>query len=258
MSFEISTFSTIFNVSTFTNVNLTMELFFESYMNKVCICMALGILAAGIGGFLQLFMGTFSSYWGISREFAVLFLSSAAMIILKTSSNNGKNTGIRLFYLLLFAFMYGCGMGPLLVHIVVDVKLIPEVSLATCLIFACFSLASMISNQSQRQYIYHRGILATFVSGMLSLSFSNLFIRSYKLLIAENFIGLGVMCSYIFYDIQLIIDKQRNGDEDYIWHSVYLFLDVLHIFRCLLIFFTKLKKLNCHKAKPQVSSNDEY
>lgn len=55
-----------------------------------------------------------------------------------------------------FFFLLGLGMGPLLeIVIAVEPAIIPTAFLATCLIFACFTLASMISNQ--RQYIYLGG-----------------------------------------------------------------------------------------------------
>ena len=47
--------------------------------------------------------------------------------------------------------------------------------------------------------------------------------------------GLVVFCGFILYDTQLIIEKKRNGDNDFIWHSVDLFLDFVNIFRRILI-----------------------
>ena len=50
----------------------------------------------------------------------------------------------------------GLGLGPLLeVVLIIEPAIIPTAFLATCLVFACFTLASMLTNQ--RQYIYLGG-----------------------------------------------------------------------------------------------------
>ena len=43
------------------------------------------------------------------------------------------------------------------------------------------------------------------------------------------------MCGFVLYDTQLIIEKRRIGDKDFVWHSVDLFIDFVNIFRYLLI-----------------------
>lgn len=43
------------------------------------------------------------------------------------------------------------------------------------------------------------------------------------------------MCAFVLYDTQLIMEKRRNGDKDFIAHSVDLFIDFIGIFRRLLI-----------------------
>lgn len=43
------------------------------------------------------------------------------------------------------------------------------------------------------------------------------------------------MCGFVLYDTQLIIEKRRHGDKDFILHSVDLFVDLLGIFRRLVV-----------------------
>uniref|UniRef100_A0A915DWS1 Uncharacterized protein n=1 Tax=Ditylenchus dipsaci TaxID=166011 RepID=A0A915DWS1_9BILA len=47
--------------------------------------------------------------------------------------------------------------------------------------------------------------------------------------------GLAINCGFIVYDTQLIAEKRRRGDTDYIWHAVMLFIDFVNIFRYILI-----------------------
>lgn len=46
------------------------------------------------------------------------------------------------------------------------------------------------------------------------------------------------MCGFVLYDTQLIMEKRRNGDKDFIVHSLDLFTDLIGIFRRLLIILT--------------------
>lgn len=49
------------------------------------------------------------------------------------------------------------------------------------------------------------------------------------------YVGLILMCAFVLYDTQLIMEKRRNGDKDFVAHSVDLFIDLFGIFRRLLI-----------------------
>lgn len=55
---------------------------------------------------------------------------------------------------------------------------------------------------------------------------------------ANLYIGLAVMCGFIVYDTQLIVEKARRGDKDYVMHSVELFIDFVAVFKRLLIILT--------------------
>lgn len=57
----------------------------------------------------------------------------------------------------------------------------------------------------------------------------SLFLKAYL------YLAFGVTCGFVLYDTQLIIEKRRMGDKDFVWHSVDLFIDFVNIFRYLLI-----------------------
>lgn len=57
------------------------------------------------------------------------------------------------------------------------------------------------------------------------------------------------MSGFVLYDTQLIMEKRRAGDKDFIAHSVDLFVDFIGIFRRLLIILAQ-------KVKNQTQNNE--
>ncbi|XP_006824591.1 putative Bax inhibitor 1, partial [Saccoglossus kowalevskii] len=80
------------------------------------------------------------------------------------------------------------------------------------------------------------------LSLILMLSLLNIFLGSVLILKVNLYLGLAIMCFFVLYDTQLIVEKFRLGDDDYIWHSVDLFLDFVNIFRKLLIILAMNKE----------------
>merc|ERR1719174_374071 len=82
------------------------------------------------------------------------------------------------------------------------------------------------------------GTMMTLLSGLstlLFLGFLNIFFRSQLLFQAHLYIGLAIFCGFVMFDTQVIIRKARNGDKDFIAHSLDLFIDFVQIFRKVLI-----------------------
>ena len=83
---------------------------------------------------------------------------------------------------------------------------------------------------------------------LMLLSFlGNLFFGSIWLFQASLYAGLVVMCGFVLFDTQLIIEKAENGDKDYIWHCVDLFLDFVTLFRKLMMILAMNRKNNRKK-----------
>eukprot|EP00795_Rhopilema_esculentum_P013668 gene13668-4571_t len=75
------------------------------------------------------------------------------MLALAFTSNEPKNQMKRMGYLGGFAFCTGLGLGPLMDAVIeIDRSIIPTAFLATCLIFACFSLSALWAKE--RSYLY--------------------------------------------------------------------------------------------------------
>merc|ERR1711878_196549 len=84
-------------------------------------------------------------------------------------------------------------------------------------------------------YLYLGGTLMSGLSTLMWLGFANIFFRSQLLFQAHIWIGLAVFCGFIMFDTQLIIRKAKNGDKDFIAHSLDLFIDFVQVFRKVLI-----------------------
>ncbi|GIY11188.1 bax inhibitor 1 [Caerostris darwini] len=209
-------------------MSIKMEPQLQHHMKNVYSCVALSTLSAAIGAFVHVFTGILSG--GLLSALG----SFGFMIALMGTPDDGKNTQKRLGFLMAFAFLSGLGLGPLLDAVIaIEPAIIPTAFFSTCLVFTCFTLASMFSDQ--RRYIYLGGTLMSLLSVMTISAFLNIFMGSTILFKAHIYLGLIVMCAFILYDTQMIMEKRRNGDKDYIWHSINLFLDLIQIFRYLLI-----------------------
>merc|ERR1719499_2411210 len=148
--------------------------------------------------------------------------------------DNGKNRGMRMGMLLGFAFLTGLGLGPLLqLAIMMNPSIVPSALMITSGIFACFTGASLMAPDGK--YLYLGGTLMSGLSTLLWLGFLNIFFRSTLLFQAHLWIGLAVFCGFIMFDTQMIIRKARNGDKDFVAHSLDLFIDFVQVFRKVLI-----------------------
>lgn len=51
------------------------------------------------------------------------------------------------------------------------------------------------------------------------------------------------MCGFILYDTTIIMEKRRMGDKDFIIHSIDLFIDLIGMFKRILILF--MQRVSC-------------
>ncbi|KIH50432.1 hypothetical protein ANCDUO_19489 [Ancylostoma duodenale] len=137
------------------------------------------------------------------------FVSIGVMFTLISTPHTRENEKKRLGYFLLFCGISGVSMGPLLERVIeIDPSCVLTALLATTTVFGCFSLVAL--HAPSTKYI-HLGEVSTFS--------------------VVVFIGLALACAFVVYDTQLIAEKSRRGDDDYIWHAVELFMDFANIFR---------------------------
>lgn len=200
----------------------------KKHLKNVYASLTIATLAAAGGAAVHLFTnilkgGLLASIVGIG------FILALGM-----TSNEPKNQVKRLGYLVGFSGCTGLSLGPLLEHVIaVDPQIISTAFFASALIFVCFSLTALWADD--RSYLYLGGTLMSALSIMSFMMLMNIFFRSTMMFQLHLYGGLLVFCGFILYDTQLIIEKKRNGDNDFIWHSVDLFLDFVNIFRRILI-----------------------
>uniref|UniRef100_A0A2K6KD27 Bax inhibitor 1 n=1 Tax=Rhinopithecus bieti TaxID=61621 RepID=A0A2K6KD27_RHIBE len=145
------------------------------------------------------------------------------MIWLMATPHSHETEQKRLGLLAGFAFLTGVGLGPALEFcIAVNPSILPTAFMGTAMIFTCFTLSALYARR--RSYLFLGGILMSALSLLLLSSVGNVFFGSIWLFQANLYVGLVVMCGFA-----------ENGDQDYIWHCIDLFLDFVTLFRKLMM-----------------------
>ncbi|XP_060599498.1 bax inhibitor 1-like [Ruditapes philippinarum] len=200
----------------------------QKHLKKVYGTLSISMFAAAAGAYVHLFTGLMSA--GLLTALGSIGL----MIWLAATSHTKENEQKRLGIFIGFTFLSGVSLGPLLDMVIrIDPSIITTALLGTCLIFISFSLAALYN--TNRTYLYLGGMLLSALSWMCMLSLMNIFFQSKMIYDLNLYGGLVIFCGFVLYDTQLIIEKARRGDDDYIWQSVDLFIDFIQIFRRLLI-----------------------
>eukprot|EP00745_Piridium_sociabile_P007262 TRINITY_DN147047_c0_g1_i1.p1 TRINITY_DN147047_c0_g1~~TRINITY_DN147047_c0_g1_i1.p1 ORF type:complete len:252 (+),score=67.05 TRINITY_DN147047_c0_g1_i1:43-756(+) len=204
----------------------------QQHLKNVYACLGMGMLAAAAGAYVSLV----SNF--IQAGFLTAIISVGLMLWLNSTRHCKENFNKRMGIFMGFTFCSGVSLGPCLkLAIMIDPSIIPTSLLATSVIFISFTVAALF-NQN-RTFLYMGGLLMSALSWLMVLSFGNLFFGSRLLFDVSMYLGLFVFCAFVLYDTQLIVEKRRRGDEDFIWHSVDLFLDFINIFRKLMIILSK-------------------
>ncbi|XP_067385579.1 bax inhibitor 1 [Emydura macquarii macquarii] len=172
--------------------------------------------------------------------------SLGLMIWLVATPHSRETEQKRLGILAGFAFLTGANLGPLLeMCIAINPSIVPTAFLGTAVIFCCFSLSALYAKR--RSFLYLGGFLLSGLLLTLLFSVVNVFVGSTWLFTANLYLGLLILCGFVLFDTQLIIEKAESGDKDYIWHCVDLFLDFINLFRQLMV----LLGMNENKKKKE-------
>jgi len=213
----------------------------KKHLKDVYSTLALCLLAAAVGAYIHVATDI------LKGNFLVALASIGLLVALYMTPPNGQNDNMRWGLLLGFAGCTGLSTGPLMdIVIQINPSIIVSAFMGTCVIFGCFTLAALYA--PDRKFLYLGGMLMSALSTLLWLSLFNLFFASRFLFQINLYVGLLVMCGFVLYDTQLIIEKRRRGDTDYIWHSVDLFIDFMDIFRRLMIILAQ-KESNSNKKR---------
>ncbi|XP_014370250.2 bax inhibitor 1 [Papilio machaon] len=230
----------------------TIETFINSFQNRleppvrqhlknVYATLMMTCVSASVGVFVDM-------YTSFQAGFLSTILGIGLMLMLIATPDNGKNTKLRLGYLLGFGLTSGIGLGPLMEYVsVVDPSIIVTALLGTSLVFVCFSIASMLAERGS--WLFLGGTLMTLLTSMSLMSLANIFMQSHFLYQSHLYLGLMLMCGFVLFDTQLIIEKRRMGSKDFVQHALELFIDFIGIFRRLVIILTQKEEQNRRRKR---------
>lgn len=204
----------------------------RTHLKNVYACLTMSAMAAAAGAYVDMYTEL------LSAGLLTIIAATGFLIALMHTSDNGKNRKMRIGFLLGFAFCSGLGMGPLLsLAVQINPNIVVTALVATVLIFTSFSIVSLTAQRGY--YLYLGGTLMSFLSTLLLLSIANILFGSQLIFQAYLYIGLFLMCGFILYDTQVIVEKRRNGDRDFVTHTVDLFIDLVGVFRRLVIILSQ-------------------
>jgi len=214
----------------------------QAHLRNVYGSIASATLCAAFGTVVHV-----NGYWegGILSGLGSLVL----MLMLAFSRNGeGKDEGKRFAYLNGLAFCSGLSVGPL-VELVWDINPAVVISalMYTCVIFGSFSLSALLAREGK--YLFLGGPIMSVVSVMLVSSIINMMVRSSTIAYIHLLLGLAVMSAFILYDTHLMMEKVRMGDRDYIWHALSLFLDLISLFKHILVLLADKEQSNQRRNK---------
>ncbi|XP_059173694.1 probable Bax inhibitor 1 isoform X2 [Physella acuta] len=204
----------------------------QSHLKNVYSCLSIGMLSAALGAYAHLM-------FGLGEWYLLTVIASFGLIIwLGTTRHSKEDVTKRVGIFSAFTFTSGVSLGPLIeVVIRIDPSIVSTALAGTAVIFICFSLSALL--WKDRTFLYMGGMLFSCLSWLTLAGLLNIFFRSPLVFNVYIYGILLLFSAFVLYDTQLIVEKRKRGDEDFIWHSVDLFLDAVQIFRALLVILAK-------------------
>ncbi|CAG9533561.1 unnamed protein product [Cercopithifilaria johnstoni] len=216
----------------FTSLNDKLEKDVREHLRAVYGTLALGLMTATIGILLHLCIDF------LRDNFFLLFGSILLMIALLKTPHNVRNERKRLGYFIAFCALSGMNSGPLIEKaLMVDPSTILTAFLATAVVFSCFTMAAL--HAPSTKFLHLGGIIT---SGLFFIMITAVFSHSVFMHTTCLWLAFVINCALVLYDTQLICEKRRRGDTDYILHSIELFIDFINLFRYILAVLIEKKK----------------
>ncbi|TKR59515.1 hypothetical protein L596_029175 [Steinernema carpocapsae] len=222
----------------FTTLENKLEKDVRDHLRNVYATLSLTLIAATIGAVGFFYMPEMVLLRGV-----FFFGAIGCMLALAFTPATRENETKRLAFLMGMAALSGFNLGPLLdVAIEMEPKLVFNALMISGCVFGCFSFAALYADSNK--FLHLGGIISSVLMCMLiSIFFGG---HTNPLFL---WIGLGVSCALVLYDTQKIVFKKRMGDDDYIWHTLDLFLDFIDLFRYILIALMKKEESNSRDKK---------
>ncbi|EEB12383.1 Bax inhibitor, putative [Pediculus humanus corporis] len=189
------------------NFNNRIEEPVRKHLRNVYACLALSAASATAGCYLNIYANL------MSGGFLTILPALGLLLALRYTAPDGKNNKLRMGYLLVTALV------------------------GTILIFSSFSLSVLFAPRGY--WLFIGGPISTVLSAMFFLSLANIFFAVQWVYQVNLYVGLLLMCGFVIYDTTIIMEKCRMHDKDFIMHSVDLFIDLVSIFKRLIIILTE-------------------
>ncbi|KAJ3310355.1 Bax inhibitor 1 [Boothiomyces sp. JEL0838] len=198
----------------------------KSHVVKVYSNMAVMLGLATLGTYLDILLDNFAG--GI-----ISTIVSIVCLLGFYFTDERINQQQAQMYLYTYSLMQGMSLAPLISFVAyVDPSLIFMALGATFILFTCFSLSAL--NSSRRDMIYTAGLLSSWVSIYLWMSFINFFVGSRMMYTGELYLGLMIFSLFVIFDTQIMIAKAEAGSKLVLRHSLELFMDFIQLFVKLL------------------------
>ncbi len=169
-------------------------------------------------------------------------LTQLGLFVVLFAFHGATSFGTRLALLLAFGALEGASLGPLIQHVAFNVEpaVVTTAFLGTVVVFASFSAAALVAKR--RSYLFLGGLLGSCLSLLFWGGIVNIFFRSALFFDFQLYVGLCLFAGYVIFDTQLIVEKHAQGSDDFLRHSLDLFIDFVAIFVRILILLSRNQK----------------
>ncbi|EFO18358.2 bax inhibitor I [Loa loa] len=216
----------------FTSLNDKLEKDVQEHLRAVYGTLALGLIAATFGALLHLFIDF------LHDNFFLLFGSVLLMVAILKTPHTVYNERKRFGYFIAFCALSGVGSGPVIEKaLVVDPSTILTAFLAAAVVFSCFTMAALYAPSTK--FLHLGGIIT---SGLFFIMMTAVFSHSALMHTTCFWLAFVINCTLVLYDTQLICEKRRRGDTDYILHTIEIFIDFINLFRYILAILSEKKE----------------
>jgi len=214
----------------------------QTHLRNVYASIASATLVAAAGSVVHV-----NGYWDggvLSGIGSLVFM----MLLAFSRNQEGKDDGKRFAYLNGLAFCTGLSTGPL-IDLVWDLNpaIVISALLYTSVLFTSFTLCALFAREGK--YLALGGPIMSIMSALLLSSILNMFVMSATIAYVHLLMGLGLMSAFILYDTHLIMEKVRMGDRDYVWHALTLFIDLVSLFKHILVLLADKEQSNRSRNK---------
>lgn len=202
-----------------------LDVSIQKHLRNVYNTLFLAVLLATAGALLDLYLN-----FPLGRIASYLVLPT----LIYFTNFSTKYSKFRAFSFYLFAFLDGLAAGPLLEYAVVTDPAIPVIAfVAAAVVFAGFSVSAIFARRGS--YLALGAFLWAGILGLFLIQIVNLFTSKLVGFGPMLYGGLMLLCGFILYDTQVIIEKANRGDKDCHGHAMDLLIDFVGIVKRLIL-----------------------